>query len=98
MSVDLYLWDASNALRTQARVQEDSVWPKLKAHIHCVQTCDDLEDEESLKHLYHIMKGAIMLNSNRKLQAMLCTLPDAFKSSHALYLQPVALIAFVCGR
>ena len=33
----------------------------------CVQTCDDLEDEESLKHLYHIMKGAIMLNSNRRL-------------------------------
>ena len=32
----------------------------------CVQQCDDLEDEESLKHLYHILKGAIMLNSNRK--------------------------------
>lgn len=32
----------------------------------CVQTCDDLEDEESLKHLYHIMKGAVMLNNNRK--------------------------------
>lgn len=32
----------------------------------CMQTCDDLEDEESLKHLYHIMKGAVMLNNNRK--------------------------------
>lgn len=35
----------------------------------CLQQCDDLEDEESLKHLYHIMKGAIMLNHNRKCPA-----------------------------
>lgn len=42
-------------------------WQKLLMifSVH-VQTCDDLEDEESLKHLYHIMKGAIMLNSNRR--------------------------------
>jgi len=33
--------------------------------MHCLQQCDDLEDEDSLKQLYYILKGVIMLNSNR---------------------------------
>lgn len=29
----------------------------------CTQMCEDLEDEDSLHHLYVIVKGTIMLNS-----------------------------------
>ena len=34
--------------------------------MQCLQQCDDLEDEDSLKQLYYILKGVIMLNSNRE--------------------------------
>ena len=44
-----------------------------------VQQCDDLEDEQSLKHMYHIMKGAIMLNHNRKLPQPHCTICNGVK-------------------
>lgn len=33
--------------------------------------CDDLEDEDSLKQLYYILKGVIMLNSNQLLEMLL---------------------------
>ena len=34
--------------------------------MQCLQQCDDLEDDDSLKQLYYILKGVIMLNSNRE--------------------------------
>ncbi|KAL3162589.1 hypothetical protein ABBQ38_008638 [Trebouxia sp. C0009 RCD-2024] len=43
----------------------------LRKLLDVFQTCDDLEDEESLKHLYHIMKGAVMLNNNQLLELLL---------------------------
>ena len=35
------------------------------------QQCEDLEDEESLKHMYYIVRGAIMLNDAALLEAFL---------------------------
>ena len=60
-----------------------------------MQACDDLEDEESLKHMYHIMKGAIMLNSNRKLGTPThCSAESMLPSHDAIsQLAPVQLLA-----
>lgn len=35
-----------------------------------IQVCEDLEDTDSLKHLYVIVRGAIMLNSIQLLEAL----------------------------
>lgn len=35
------------------------------------QQCEDLEDEESLKHMYYIVRGAIMLNDATLLEIFL---------------------------
>ena len=37
----------------------------------CMQQCEDLEDGESLRHLYHIIRGAIMLNDANLLDLLL---------------------------
>lgn len=36
-----------------------------------VQQCEDLEDGESLRHMYHIIRGAIMLNDANLLDLLL---------------------------
>ena len=36
-----------------------------------MQQCEDLEDGESLRHLYHIIRGAIMLNDANLLDLLL---------------------------
>lgn len=36
-----------------------------------MQSCEDLEDEESLRHLFSIMRSAIMLNDTSLLEALL---------------------------
>ena len=36
-----------------------------------MQTCEDLEDAENLRHLFHIMRGAIMLNDTSLLETLL---------------------------
>ncbi len=35
------------------------------------QTCEDLEDAENLRHLFAIMRGAIMLNDTSLLETLL---------------------------
>ena len=37
----------------------------------CVQQCEDLEDSESLRHMYTIVRGAIMLNDANLLDLLL---------------------------
>ena len=41
--------------------------------MRCVvmQQCEDLEDGESLRHMYHIIRGAIMLNDANLLDLLL---------------------------
>ena len=39
--------------------------------IPCVQQCEDLEDSESLRHMYIIIRGAIMLNDANLLDLLL---------------------------
>ena len=36
-----------------------------------LQTCEDLEDGENLRHLFHIMRGVIMLNDTSLLEALM---------------------------
>ena len=36
----------------------------------CVQSCEDLEDTESLRHLFEIIKGTIMLNDTGILEVL----------------------------
>ena len=36
-----------------------------------MQQCEDLEDGESLRHMYHIIRGAIMLNDANLLDLLL---------------------------
>ena len=43
----------------------------LRLLIVASQTCEDLEDAENLRHLFHIMRGAIMLNDTSLLETLL---------------------------
>ena len=36
-----------------------------------MQQCEDLEDGESLRHMYHIIRGAVMLNDANLLDLLL---------------------------
>lgn len=36
-----------------------------------MQQCEDLEDGDSLRHMYHIVRGAIMLNDANLLDLLL---------------------------
>ena len=36
-----------------------------------MQQCEDLEDADSLRHMYHIIRGAIMLNDANLLDLLL---------------------------
>lgn len=36
----------------------------------CVQSCEDLEDAESLRHLFDIVKSIIMLNDTNIMEAL----------------------------
>ena len=45
-------------------MEEFTVW-------HAMQQCEDLEDGDSLRHMYHIVRGAIMLNDANLLDLLL---------------------------
>ena len=51
--------------------------------MQCLQQCDDLEDDNSLKQLYYILKGVIMLNSNREPSPSVSQYPRMLSCLHA---------------
>ena len=63
------------------------------------QQCEDLEDEESLKHMYYIVRGAIMLNDAGLMETFLAeeNVMDTVRHClHALVLRRLK-IRHICG-
>ncbi len=66
-----------------------------------MQQCEDLEDEESLRHMYFIVRGAIMLNDAALLEAFLSeenVMDTVGPGNHALLMPSISLaVRFACS-
>ena len=54
-----------------AKLECNAMHPLFPINNHSGQTCEDMEDEESLRHLYTIIRSAILLNDAALLELLL---------------------------
>ena len=79
-----HLWQPREGTRVSMRL-------KLTCCLS-MQQCEDLEDGESLRHLYHIIRGAIMLNDANLLDLLL-----AEENVMDVVSPPTVMLYFILG-